>query len=60
VLVDQSVERALERSSRYYLMDNGSMVLSGDSTASAIDQINPILLGTLGSVPAPSTPQGSG
>jgi branched-chain amino acid transport system ATP-binding protein len=60
VLVDQSVERALERSSRYYVMDNGSMVLSGDSTASAIDQINPILLGTLGSVPTPSTPQGSG
>ena len=60
VLVDQSVERALERSSRYYVMDNGSMVLSGDSTASAIDQINPILLGTLGSVPMPSTPQGSG
>jgi branched-chain amino acid transport system ATP-binding protein len=62
VLVDQSVERALERSSRYYVMDNGSMVLDGDSTASAIDQINPILLGTgtLGEVPASSTPPGSG
>jgi branched-chain amino acid transport system ATP-binding protein len=62
VLVDQSVERALERSSRYAVMDNGVMVLSGDSTPSAIDQINPILLGTgtLGPVSAPSTPPGSG
>ncbi len=62
VLVDQSVERALERSSRYYVMDNGSMVLEGDSTASAIDRINPILLGTdtFGPAPVPSTPDGSG
>jgi branched-chain amino acid transport system ATP-binding protein len=61
VLVDQSVERALERSSRYYVMDNGSMVLEGDSTVSAIDRINPILLGTetFGSAPVPSTPPGS-
>jgi branched-chain amino acid transport system ATP-binding protein len=72
VLVDQSVERALERSSRYSVMDNGSMVLSGDSVDSAIDRINPILLGTEtfgsppaqptpdGSMPTPSTPRGSG
>jgi branched-chain amino acid transport system ATP-binding protein len=61
VLVDQSVERALERSSRYYVMDNGSIVLDGDSTASAVDRINPILLGTetFGSARVPSTPQGS-
>jgi branched-chain amino acid transport system ATP-binding protein len=58
VLVDQGVER----SGRYYVMDNGSMVLSGESTAPAIDQINPILLGTgsLGQVPASSTPPGLG
>jgi branched-chain amino acid transport system ATP-binding protein len=50
VLVDQSVERALERSGRYYLMDNGSILLKGDSALSAADQINPILLGIGGSV----------
>jgi branched-chain amino acid transport system ATP-binding protein len=61
VLVDQSVERALERSSRYYVMDNGAIVLDGDSSASAIDRINPILLGTetFGTAPVPSTPHRS-
>ena len=61
VLVDQSVERALERSSRYYVMDNGAIVLDGDSSASAIDRINPILLGTetFGTTPVPSTPHRS-
>jgi branched-chain amino acid transport system ATP-binding protein len=46
VVVDQSVERALERTGRFYVMDNGAIVLEGSSTAASISQINPILLGT--------------
>lgn len=46
LLVDQSVERVLERSTRYYVMDGGAIVLNGTSTTEAIDRINPILLGT--------------
>ncbi len=46
VVVDQSVERALERTGRFYVMDNGAIVLEGSSTAASINQINPILLGT--------------
>jgi branched-chain amino acid transport system ATP-binding protein len=47
VLVDQSVERALERARRYYVMDSGAIVLKGDSTPESIVDINPILLGTI-------------
>jgi ABC-type branched-subunit amino acid transport system ATPase component len=47
VLVDQSVERALERARRYYVMDSGAIVLKGDSTPESIVDINPILLGTV-------------
>ena len=46
VVVDQSIERALERTRRFYVMDNGAIVLDGDSTAASIAEINPILLGT--------------
>ena len=46
LVVDQSIERALDRSDRYYVMDNGSIVLQGESAAASIDRINPILMGT--------------
>ena len=46
LMVDQSIERVLERSRRYYVMDNGSIALSGESESASLDQINPILMGT--------------
>ena len=46
LVVDQSIERALDRSDRYYVMDNGSIVLQGASAAASIERINPILMGT--------------
>jgi len=46
LVVDQSIERALDRSDRYYVMDNGSIVLQGESAAASISRINPILMGT--------------
>jgi len=48
ILVDQSIERALEHSSRFYVMDSGTNVLFGDSSPAAIEDINPIVLGSEG------------
>jgi len=46
VLVDQSIERAVEHSSRFYVMDSGTNVLAGSSSPAALHQINPIVLGS--------------
>lgn len=46
LLVDQSVERALERCDRVSVMESGSIVLEEPATPASIDRINPILLGT--------------
>jgi len=46
LVVDQSIERALEQSSRFYVMDDGRIVLAGASEPSAAERINPIVLGT--------------
>jgi branched-chain amino acid transport system ATP-binding protein len=45
VVVDQSIERILEWSSRYYVFENGHTALSGPSESSAVEQINDIVLG---------------
>jgi branched-chain amino acid transport system ATP-binding protein len=44
-VVDQSIERILEWSSRYYVFENGRTALSGPSEPSAVQQINDIVLG---------------
>jgi branched-chain amino acid transport system ATP-binding protein len=46
LFVDQSIERALERSHRIYVMDGGSIVLESASTSASTDQINRIVMGT--------------
>jgi branched-chain amino acid transport system ATP-binding protein len=45
LFVDQSVERALERSGRYYLMDSGVIVETGASQPGALEGINAVILG---------------
>lgn len=45
LVVDQSVERAVERTRRYYLMEAGATVASGDSELEALDAINAVILG---------------
>jgi branched-chain amino acid transport system ATP-binding protein len=45
VVVDQSIERILEWSSRYYVFENGRTALEGPSSASAVPRINDIVLG---------------
>jgi branched-chain amino acid transport system ATP-binding protein len=47
VVVDQSIERVLEWSDRYYVIDNGSTVLSGSSDPKAISSINDVVLGVV-------------
>lgn len=44
-VVDQSIERVIEHTDRYYVMDNGTIVQSGASTADAVDRINRVVLG---------------
>lgn len=46
LLVDQSVERALECCDRVSVMESGSIVLEEPASPGSIDRINPILLGT--------------
>jgi branched-chain amino acid transport system ATP-binding protein len=46
LIVDQSIERALDRSDRFNVMDNGRVVLSGTSEPSAREAANAIVLGT--------------
>ncbi len=48
LVVDQSVERALERSRRYYLMESGTIVAEGPSEMSALDGINAVIMGQVG------------
>jgi branched-chain amino acid transport system ATP-binding protein len=48
LVVDQSVERALERSRRYYLMESGTIVAEGPSEASALEGINAVIMGQVG------------
>ena len=50
LVVDQSVERVVERSDRFYVMDDGRIVMSGTAARSALEGINSIILG-LGPVP---------
>jgi branched-chain amino acid transport system ATP-binding protein len=45
LVVDQSVERAVERTSRYYLMEGGVTVATGDSELGALEAINDVILG---------------
>lgn len=45
VVVDQSVERVIEWSDRYYVIESGRVIKSGRSTADAVPGINDIVLG---------------
>lgn len=49
VVVDQNIERVLDWSHRYYLVDDGKIPLSGPSEPAAIDDINAVVLGAAGS-----------
>jgi ABC-type branched-subunit amino acid transport system ATPase component len=40
------VERAVAHADRYYVLDGGRVVLSGQSTSGALEQIGEIVLGT--------------
>ena len=51
LVVDQSIERALERSRRFYVMEAGAMALEGVSDASAIEPINAIVLAARDTAP---------
>jgi branched-chain amino acid transport system ATP-binding protein len=44
-VVDQSIERILEWSNRYYVFENGRTALSGTSDRGATQKINDIVLG---------------
>ena len=44
LIVDQSIERVLERSQRFYVMEGGAVALEGASDPSAIGRINAIVL----------------
>jgi branched-chain amino acid transport system ATP-binding protein len=46
LIVDQNIERVLESTSRYYVVDNGRVVLDGDCEIGAIDQVVKIVLGS--------------
>jgi branched-chain amino acid transport system ATP-binding protein len=45
LIVDQSIERALDRSDRFSVMDNGKIALSGTSERGAREAANAIVLG---------------
>jgi branched-chain amino acid transport system ATP-binding protein len=46
-IVDQSIERILKWSDRYYVLESGATVLSGASESAAIERINDIVLGVM-------------
>jgi branched-chain amino acid transport system ATP-binding protein len=46
LIVDQSVERALERTHRYYLMEDGATVMQGKSEPDALEGINAVIMAT--------------
>jgi branched-chain amino acid transport system ATP-binding protein len=61
LMVDQSIERAIERSHRIYVMDSGSIVMESASASASIERINPIVMGTAGQEsPTPESPVHSG
>lgn len=45
LVVDQSIERVLDRTSRYYLMESGATVGEGRSEPNALERINEVILG---------------
>jgi branched-chain amino acid transport system ATP-binding protein len=45
LVVDQSVERVVDRSDRFYVMDDGRIVMAGVASRSALEGINAIILG---------------
>jgi branched-chain amino acid transport system ATP-binding protein len=45
LIVDQSVDRVLEKSDRFAVMDNGRIALSGSSQRDALTRVNEIVLG---------------
>lgn len=58
-IVDQSVERILRWSDRFYVFESGRTALSGASESAAVENINEIILGVVrleaaGAAPAPS------
>jgi branched-chain amino acid transport system ATP-binding protein len=46
-IVDQSVERILRWSDRFYVFESGRTALSGDSGSAAVEDINEIILGVV-------------
>jgi branched-chain amino acid transport system ATP-binding protein len=46
LIVDQSVERVLARSHRYYLMESGAIVQRGKSEPDALEDINAVIVAT--------------
>jgi len=47
LVVDQNVERVLDRTQRYYLMESGAVVRTGASSdPEALDAINAVILAT--------------
>ena len=45
LIVDQSIDRAMAYTDRFYVMDGGTIVHSGASEMSAREEINAIVLG---------------
>ena len=46
LIVDQNIERVLETSSRFYVVDSGRVVLEGGSEAGALENVTKIVLGS--------------
>jgi branched-chain amino acid transport system ATP-binding protein len=46
LIVDQNIERVLESTSRFYVVDTGRVVLDGPCTPGALDQVVKIVLGS--------------
>jgi branched-chain amino acid transport system ATP-binding protein len=46
LIVDQNIERVLESTRRYYVVDSGRVVLEGACDESSLDQVVRIVLGS--------------
>ena len=46
LIVDQNIERVLETSSRFYVVDSGRVVLEGTSESGALENVTKIVLGS--------------
>jgi branched-chain amino acid transport system ATP-binding protein len=46
LIVDQNIERVLETSSRFYVVDSGRVVLEGGAEAGALENVTKIVLGS--------------